>query len=167
MKTRPSVRKYLSKDRRSCRALWRELTEWHRHIYEDPNIGGPTPEDCFDEHLKKAGADRLWVAVEGKKVVGMAGLVLEGEEGELEPLVVFSSARGRGVGSMLAQAVVEEGRSLGLRFINVRPVARNVPALRFFREQGFQNLGHIELFIDTADRKYKNGPKLFDLEFRH
>jgi len=33
------VRKYQEQDKEQCRGLWRELTEWHREIYQDPNIG--------------------------------------------------------------------------------------------------------------------------------
>jgi hypothetical protein len=34
-----SIRKYKTEDYLPCRALWRELTEWHRHIYDAPQIG--------------------------------------------------------------------------------------------------------------------------------
>lgn len=57
------------KDYSRCRALWRELTEWHRHNYDSPHIGGYTPEDAFDEHLAKVGMDCLWVAIHGVDVV--------------------------------------------------------------------------------------------------
>jgi hypothetical protein len=42
------IRKYLPIDKESCRKLWQELTEKHRQIYQDPSIGGPTPEKYFD-----------------------------------------------------------------------------------------------------------------------
>jgi len=40
------IRKYQPDDREQCRALWRELTEWHREIYEDTTIGGEHPDKC-------------------------------------------------------------------------------------------------------------------------
>lgn len=77
------IRRYQPEDRAQCRALWRELTEWHRNIYQDPTIGGATPEDHFDEHLAKVGTDRLWVAVCDSRVVGLIGLIIEGNEAEI------------------------------------------------------------------------------------
>jgi len=62
----------MSQDKEQCRALWKELTERHREIYDDPSIGGEHPEDYFDKHLGKVGADNLWVAVRGSRVVGLA-----------------------------------------------------------------------------------------------
>jgi hypothetical protein len=52
-----------------------------------------------------------------------------------------------------------------VRFLNVSPVARNIDAVRFFYEQGFKNLGHIELFIDLSECKRKQGPELFECLF--
>ncbi|HUV98042.1 MAG TPA: GNAT family N-acetyltransferase, partial [Candidatus Paceibacterota bacterium] len=68
--------------------LWKELTEWHRHICQDPSIGGAHPEEYFDKHLAKAGPERLWVAVQDSKVVGLVGLIVNGKEAEIEPVIV-------------------------------------------------------------------------------
>jgi len=43
----------------------------------------------------------------------------------------------------------------------------NTEALNFFTQQGFTNVGHIELFIDLTNRKWKKGLKLFDLELKY
>lgn len=75
------VRKYQHPDRGSCRRLWRELVEWHRQIYHDPTIGDEHPEDCFDKHLARFGADRIWVAVINGVVVGFTSLVPKGAGG--------------------------------------------------------------------------------------
>lgn len=53
------IRKYQETDREHCRALWRELAEWHREIYQDPTIGGEHPEDYFDKHLAEVGSNQL------------------------------------------------------------------------------------------------------------
>jgi hypothetical protein len=41
----------------------------------------------------------------------------------------------------------------GLRRIDVRPVARNDAAIRFFHELGFDSLGQLELMIYLQDPK--------------
>src|SRR5437870_2429650 len=82
------IRSYEADDLAVCRALWVELTEWHRQIYESPQIGGADPGRRFDEHLRQVGRDHIWLATIEGDVVGMVGLIEEESEFELEPLVV-------------------------------------------------------------------------------
>lgn len=147
--------------------MWRELTEWHREIYQDPTIGGEHPEDYFDKHLAKVGLEQLWVAEHNAKVVGLVGLMsgLYGEV-EIEPLIVSRAYRGKGVGKQLIQTVIAEARRRGLHSLNVSPVARNVGTLKFLYKLGFKNLGQIQLFIDFTDHKWKDGPELFGCKFK-
>jgi len=162
-----TIRKYQDQDREQCRALWRELTEWHREIYEDPNIGGEHPEDQFDKHLTEVGPDQLWVAVHDSKVVGLVGLILKGEETEIEPLIVSKPYRNKGIGTKLIETVVSEARKKGLKCLNIGPVARNVSTMKFLYKRGFKNLGYITLFIDFSNYPWKSGPEIFGCEFNY
>lgn len=165
--TKVVVRRFRPSDRNACRALWKELTEYHRHIYEDPSIGGRNPEGFFDKHLKKIGPRRIWVAVVGDRIVGFAGLIVEGEEAELEPIIVTEEHRGSGVGSTLIKTVMKEVESLDVKSLNVRPVARNASAIAYFHECGFDKVGHIQLFIDYSDKKWKDGLRIHRTEFQY
>jgi L-amino acid N-acyltransferase YncA len=51
------------------------------------------------------------------------------------------------MGALLAQRAIAESRRLGVKYVNVRPVARNLEAIRFFHRQGFRLLGRFELSI--------------------
>ena len=82
-----TIREYRQRDYPTCRALWVELTERHRHIYGDPAIGGDDPGRGFDEYLANADRRATWVAEVDGNVVGMAGLVARGDEAAVEPLV--------------------------------------------------------------------------------
>ena len=161
------IRKYSPEDYDACRSLWAELTEWHRQIYSDDSIGSPDPAAHFDDHLSRAGADRLLVAESESKVIGLTGLMLHGDEAEVEPLVVSASVRSRGIGSLLLEAVVNEARKLGVSYLSVRPVARNAEAIAFFRGSGFVNIGHVELFMDFSERRWTPGVRLHDLDFHY
>lgn len=161
-----TIRKFQSADTEECRELWRELTEWHREIYQDSNIGGKHPEQHFDEHLSKVGSERLWVAICNSKVVGLTGLIVEDEEAEIEPLIVSEDFRGKGIGKKLLEIAVSEARRLDVKFLTVRPVARNIQAIKFFYSQNFKNLGHIDLILDLADFSWKQGPELFECKFK-
>jgi GNAT superfamily N-acetyltransferase len=161
------IRSYLPSDKESCCSLWRELTEWHREIYQDPSIGGSSPEDYFDRHLAKVGADHLWVAVIDSKIIGLTGLIMDEKEAEIEPLIVSKDYRNIGVGSSLIQKVISVANDLGLRFLNVKPVARNKDAIGFFYSQGFGNIGHVQLFMDLSGHKWEKGIKLHNLQFNY
>jgi len=159
------VRPYEPADLHTCRALWEELTEWHRELYDRPEIGGPG----FDAHLDRVGAENVWVADVDGEVVGLAGLIVEGDRGELEPVVVLCGYRRRGTGSRLVEMVVGEAQRRGLRQLKVRPVARNAAALEFFQRAGFDVLGHVELLRDLVPRElgdWRDGERLAGVQFR-
>jgi len=161
-----TIRKYKVGDREQCRVLWRELTEWHRGIYNDPTIGGKHPEDYFDKHLAKVGPDNLWVAVHESRIVGLTGLIMTENEAEIEPLIVSKTYRGQGIGKQLLSTAVFEARKRGVRYLNIKPVARNKKTIRFLYEQGFKNLGYIELFIDFSEHVWELGPEIFGFQFK-
>jgi GNAT superfamily N-acetyltransferase len=159
------IRNYRKDDREQCRSLWRELTEWHREIYQDQTIGGEHPEDYFDKHLAKVGSSRLWVAVHGSRVVGLVGLIVEENEAEIEPLIVSKTYRGKGIGKKLLETIISEARKIEVRFLNIKPVARNMETIKFLYKQGFKNLGYIELFMGFSDYVWKQGPEIFGCRF--
>jgi GNAT superfamily N-acetyltransferase len=159
------IRNYREDDREQCRSLWRDLTEWHREIYQDQTIGGEHPEDHFDKHLAKVGSERLWVAADDSRVVGLVGLIVEGNEAEIEPLIVSKTYRSKGIGKQLIGTMVSEARKIGVRFLCVKPVARNMKTIRFMYKQGFKNLGEIELFMCFSDYTWKGGPEIFGCRF--
>ncbi|MCP3973668.1 MAG: GNAT family N-acetyltransferase [bacterium] len=147
------LREYLPDDYAACRALWVELTQHHRDIYDAPTIGGDDPGADFDEYLEMENRAISWVATLDGGVVGLTGLLIEGSEAEVEPVIVTASQRGSGIGSALVNRAIGEVRDRGLTSIKVRPVARNASALQFFHGAGFQTLGHVELFMSLGESK--------------
>jgi len=147
------IRSYEPRDLVACRQLWIELTQWHRDIYDSPNIGGDNPGLYFDKHLHLVGADNIWVAEVEGKVVGLTGLILEDKEAELEPLVVLEEFRGQGIGRRLVETVIEQAGKAEITQLKVRPVGRNDKAIQFFHKLGFNVIGHIELFQEFKPRE--------------
>jgi GNAT superfamily N-acetyltransferase len=101
-------------------------------------------------------------------VVGLTGLFDQGRSGEVEPVVVTEAARGHGIGRMLIGRVVEEARARRFEYLAIRPVARNVAAIRGFHAAGFRTLGgHIDLTMDLTARRHEwlAGASLHDLDF--
>ena len=143
-----SIRAYAEADRDACRALWAELTEHHRHIYDDASIGGPDPGGYFDTYLATPTRAATWVAIHQSDVVGLTGLFDLGDHGEVEPVVVAERVRGSGIGRLLIEHVLDEGRQRGFPYMTIQPVARNVSAIAAFHAVGFRAVGHIQLTID-------------------
>jgi GNAT superfamily N-acetyltransferase len=150
------VRAYAEGDYRACRSLWAELTEYHRGIYGDPSIGGDNPGAGFDDYLATPQRIGSWVAEAHGRVVGLTGLLDRGTSGEVEPVVVAEAARDQGIGRMLISQVVEAARVRGYEYLAIRPVARNIAAIRRFHAAGFRALGgHVDLTMDLAVRRHE------------
>lgn len=150
------VRDYTEDDYDACRSLWAELTRYHRTLYGDPSVGGDDPGAGLDDYLATPQRVGSWVADSRGTVVGLTGLFDHGKSGEVEPVVVTEAARNHGIGRMLISRVVEEARTRGYEYLAIRPVARNVAAVRRFHAAGFRTLGaHIDLTMDLAPRRHE------------
>ena len=164
------MRSYVDGDYDAGRSLWAELTEYHRGIYGDSSIGGDDPGAGFDGYLAEPPRIGSWVAESNGRVIGLTGLLDRGESGEVEPVVVAEEARNRGVGRLLIGRVVEEACARGYDYLSIRPVGRNVNAVRSFHAAGFRALGgHIDLTMDLAARRHDwlTGTSLHGLEFHY
>jgi N-acetylglutamate synthase-like GNAT family acetyltransferase len=162
-----TIRRYRPEDLEQCRALWTDLTEWHRQIYADQTIGGSNPGSGFDAHLEEFGPERIFVAEQDGRLVGLAGMIVHGDKVELEPLSVRAGCRGLGIGRELAQAVIAAARAEGARQVVVHPTGRNADAIRVFHALGFDVVTRVELTHDlTADERWRDGEDYAGRRFR-
>jgi GNAT superfamily N-acetyltransferase len=162
------ARDYAERDYGAGRSLWAELTEYHGGIYGDPSVGGDDPGAGFDDYLASSQRMGSWVAESQGRVVGLTGLLERGSSGEVEPVIVAEAARNQGIGRMLIGRVVEEARARGYEYLAIRPVARNIAAVRRFHAAGFRTLGgHIDLTMDLTARRHEwvSGASLHGLDF--
>src|SRR5215469_6681642 len=164
------VRDYSEGDYDAGRSLWAELTKYHRRIYGDPSIGGDDPGSGFDGYLAEPHRAGSWVAESHGRVIGLTGLFDRGKSGEVEPVVVTEAGREHGIGRMLISRVVEEARARGYEYLAIRPVARNVAAVRRFHAAGFRTLGgHVDLTMDLSPRRHEwlRGASVHGLDFHY
>jgi len=162
-----NYRKFSDNDLGSCRNLWEQLTIAHRAIYDNPSIGGPDPGKFFDEHLEKIGTENIWIAEMDGQVKGLMGLEIGEDEITIEPLVISQSQRGKGIGRGFMEIAIQEAKNRNATFLSVKPVARNLSALRFFSMNGMTTVGHVELFMDLKNREWKDGLRLHDMDFKY
>jgi len=156
---RITIRDYEDSDFSVCRSLWAELTAHHADIYGDHSIGGDDPGQGFELYMNNALRRATWVAEAEGRVVACAGLIMnpnaDAKEAEIEPVIVSADYRSKGIGTKLLRHAVKEAKRLGIRALSIRPVARNKEALRLFVREGFNVIGHIDLFQSLSQSSYK------------
>ncbi len=155
-----NIRQYADSDYDACRALWVELTQHHRDLYDDQSIGGDDAGTEIDNHLSDPKRGATWVAERDGQVLGICSLNTEYEGGEIDPVVVALDERSKGIGQALLETAIEEAKTRGMNSVSIQPVARNVDAMRLYRRMGFRILGHIDMTLELrgrADREWKSG----------
>ena len=165
-----TVRPYTPSDLEACRSLWSELTQRHRNIYDDQTIGGHNPGLAFDDHLEKPKIAGTWIAEQGGEIVAFASLLADGDEGEIDPIVVRSDLRSQGIGTHLVHLMIGEAKRRGIGSLSIRPVARNVEAMALYHELGFRTLGHIDMFMELGSgtaRTWKHGIEIHGRDYTY
>lgn len=165
----PVIRRYEDRDLAHCRRLWHELTQRHRDIYFDQSIGGDDPGSAFERHLKRADLAGIWVVERDQVIIGMAGLLIDENDAQIEPIVIHPDVRSQGIGTELLKRLKSEAKIRGAEFLSIRPVARNIEAIQCFYRAGFSLLGHIDMFMDLSnenDQGWLEGVTIHGNNFR-
>jgi len=166
---RVTIRPYRPADHGACRGLWGQLVD-HRNRLYGHRPAEPDPSAGFEEYLTQLNLSGMWVAEDGTEgVVGFVGLMIEGRAGEVNPIVVTSARRGRGIGRAMLAKVVEEARRRGLAELSVAPPTRDRSALRALHTAGFATVSSVTVSYDLRGRAGASGDgstlDLFDLDF--
>jgi GNAT superfamily N-acetyltransferase len=85
-----------------------------------------------------SGLLAAWIAEEGGRAVGQAGLLSRGRVAELLNVYVEPAFRGRGLGTALVEAAIAEARSRGLKKIRLQPTDDGRP---IYERSGFVDSG--------------------------
>ncbi|OGD32536.1 hypothetical protein A3C91_03870 [Candidatus Azambacteria bacterium RIFCSPHIGHO2_02_FULL_52_12] len=116
-----------------------------KRIVETATEGGEDRRGHF------SAAQIMYVAEsENNQILGLLNFVVK-HQGTLKisPLIVREMARGRGVGNLLFQKVLEYAQQAGVRQIYCTVSAKNKSALGYFQSQGFIQAG-------MAQRHYRS-----------
>ena len=164
------IREYQDTDFDVCAALSRELAQHHAEIYDVPSIAMKDQAKWLDGLIHKEGYSGIWLVEVDGKISGFCGLFSYGEEGELEPVIVAKSSRNKGIGTRLIRHVVNEAKKRNIRYLSIRPVARNKDAIALFTRLGFNMVGYVDLFQDLSnkqDREWKSGLTIHGMQLKY
>lgn len=114
-------------------APWQQLQRLLDASYPRP------PRDVFERVVAASHRrQRLWLASDADGVLGLVMLSLHSKGGHLENLAVAPSARGRGIGQQLVQALLQAVCHEGPAMVSL---TTRIP--RFFSPFGFQPCGQL------------------------
>ena len=114
-------------------APWQQLQPLLDACYPRP------PRDVFERVVAASHRrQRLWLASDADCVLGLVMLSPHSKGGHLENLAVAPSARGRGIGHQLVQALLQVVCHDGPAMVSL---TTRIP--RFFSPFGFQPCGHL------------------------
>lgn len=86
--------------------------------------------------------DYLFVVAETEeKVIGYAGLLKVLDEGDITNIVMEEAFRGQGIGRLLVEGLLDEGRKEGICAFTLEVRAGNQTAIRLYEKLGFTRAG--------------------------
>lgn len=112
--------------------------------------------ECFsvpwsEENLRQSLASPnylFFVAEEDGHIAGYAGLLRVADEGDITNIAVETAYRGKGIGTELARALLEEGRKLDIRAFTLEVRVSNVTAIHVYEKLGFESVGVRKRFYE-------------------
>lgn len=118
-----------------------ELINALAEFEKEPHEVEVTVEDLKQDGFGEAPKFSCFVAEDDNKIEGMALVynrysTWKGEVLHLEDLIVDKTSRGKGIGTLLLDAVVEFGKSLGVKRISWEVLDWNEPAIKFYESKG-------------------------------
>ncbi len=107
----------------------------------------PWTREQLGESLQ-SGQYLFLVAEENGQVAGYAGLLRVMDEGDVTNVVVDEAYRGKGLGTRLMAALLEEGRGCGMKEFTLEVRVSNQRAIRLYESLGFVQEGIRKRFYE-------------------
>ena len=111
----------------------------------------PPNEACSEAHMRERiekAPELFLVAEENGQVAGYAGLLRVMDEGDVTNVVVDEAYRGKGLGTRLMAALLEEGRGCGMKEFTLEVRVSNQRAIRLYESLGFVQEGIRKRFYE-------------------
>lgn len=139
---------------------WREVSEIYHQGLLSRNATFETQVPEYNLWITKFRSNLLWVAVEGKRVVGWAGLQSVSArtvyKGVMEVTIyVHQEFGGKGIGTQLMQYMVTESERVGIWTLHSSIFPENTASIQLHLRHGFREIGYRER-IAQLDGVWRN-----------
>ncbi len=114
---------------------------------EEASFSRPWSEEALRSELQN-GRSALFVAKDGDRIVGWAGMTWVLDEGSVSDIAVLPAFRRQGLGRALTEALIEECRRLSLSCLLLEVRVSNAPAIALYRSLGFVDVGRRPRFYE-------------------
>lgn len=91
----------------------------------------------FEYEMKDNLVARYVVAEENGRLLGFAGAHMVYEEGHVTNVVVDAACRGKGIGRLLMEALMQYAANLGVQYMTLEVRASNQAAISLYKSLGF------------------------------
>lgn len=107
---------------------------------EEASFPAPWTADMMENELFVENS-HYFVAEEEGKILGFAGYWQVLDEGHIMNIAVAENSRGKGIGSKLMDAVIEDGLPRGILYWTLEVRESNEPARRLYERKRFELAG--------------------------
>ena len=111
------------------------------HEIELKTFHTPWSYQSFVDEMTTNKCARYIVAEEDGKILGYAGAWLVFDEGHITNIAVDEAARGRGIGTMVTQALMQYAANMGVQYMTLEVRKSNLVAQNLYKKLGFIELG--------------------------
>jgi putative acetyltransferase len=114
-------------------------------------LSGYTPEQTFGysiEKLEQSNVHLVGVAVAGR-LVGVGGLELQGDVGELKRFFVSPAHRGTGVADAVLAALLDVARDHDVAVVRLETGDKQQAAIAFYRRHGFAEIARFGAYVNS------------------
>lgn len=101
----------------------------------------PSTRELLGRAVKNPSIE-IWIAKEGERIIGMGEVAIivkvSYSIAHIEDVVVASSARGKGIGTLIMQKLIERAKALGASEIQLTSRSGRAAANKLYQKLGFE-----------------------------
>ena len=111
------------------------------HAIEAATFARPWKREDFVREMTKNVCARYLVAEEDGQIIGFAGAWIVLDEAHVTNIAVAADCRGRGIGRMLTEALMQYAANLGVVYVTLEVRRSNAVAQSLYKSVGFEYVG--------------------------
>jgi ribosomal-protein-alanine acetyltransferase len=111
------------------------------HTIEEATFNSPWSLASFEKEMTENPCARYLVAEMDGEIIGFAGIWIILEEGHITNVAILEKERGKGIGKLLTEALLQYAANLSVSYITLEVRRSNVRAQKLYTALGFVSVG--------------------------